>query len=146
MAIKHQKPADAHKTLKQDANAVYLDVRTEPEFAQGHPENAINIPFVFIKAPGQMEPNPDFLLVVEQVVPKDTRLVVGCLSGGRSARACEMLEEAGYVELINVVGGFGGQRDQSGTVVVVGWRDEGLPVSNDPGERAYQAVKSKAGV
>ena len=145
MAIKHHKPAHAHKKLKETPGAIYLDVRTEAEFAQGHPEGALNVPVVFIKGPGQMELNPDFLAVVEKILPKDVTLVVGCLAGGRSARACEMLEEAGYVELINVLGGFGGQRDQSGTVVVVGWRDEGLPISSEPVERSYQALRAKAG-
>ncbi len=145
MAIKHHKPAEAHKKLKQTPDAKYIDVRTEAEFAQGHPEGAVNIPVVFIKGPGQMELNPDFLPVVEEIFSKETTLIVGCLSGGRSARACEILEEAGYADLTNVLGGFGGQRDQSGTVLVVGWRDEGLPVSSDPGERSYKSLRAKAG-
>ncbi len=145
MAIKQQKPAEAHQTLKQNPGTIYLDVRTENEFAQGHPEGAINIPVVFIKGPGQMQLNDDFLPVVEKVIAKNSKLVVGCLSGGRSQRACEILEQAGYADLTNVVGGFGGQRDQSGTVVVKGWRDEGLPVSTDLGESTYAAMRKKAG-
>ncbi|HYR79405.1 MAG TPA: hypothetical protein VEO55_05330, partial [Candidatus Dormibacteraeota bacterium] len=66
--------------------------------------------------------------------------------GGRSQRACEMLEEAGYTDLTNVVGGFGGQRDASGQVVVVGWRDAGLPVTTELGDASYQAQRVKAGV
>ena len=53
---------------------------------------------------------------------------------------------AGYTDLTNVVGGFGGQRDQSGAVVVKGWRDEGLPVSSDVGDAGYQALRAKAGL
>ncbi len=145
MPIKQQKPAEAHHTLKQNPGAIYLDVRTENEFAQGHPQDAINVPVVFIKGPGQMQLNDDFLAVVEKVIPKNSKLVVGCLSGGRSQRACEILEQAGYGDLTNVVGGFGGQRDQSGAVVVKGWRDEGLPVSTDLGESTYAAMRKKAG-
>ncbi len=146
MPIKQQQPAEAFDTLKQSADAVYVDVRTEGEFAQGHPAGAINIPVVFIKGPGQMQVNPDFLDVVDKVLPKNKKLVVGCLSGGRSMRACEMLEDAGYTDLTNVVGGFGGQRDQSGAVVVTGWRDSGLPVSTDLGDAAYEAQRKKAGL
>jgi rhodanese-related sulfurtransferase len=145
MAIKHKKPHEAHEHLKKTPKATYLDVRTEGEFAQGHPEGAINIPVVFIKGPGQMEPNPEFVEIVTEFFPKESTLVIGCLSGGRSARACEMLEGAGFDELINVLGGFGGQRDQSGNVVVVGWREAGLPVSNEPGQRSYTAVRKKVG-
>ena len=146
MPIKQLKPAEAHDALKKNPGAIYLDVRTEGEFAQGHAAGAINAPVVFIKGPGQMELNPDFAEVVEKTIPRETMLVVGCQAGVRSQRACEILEEAGYGNLTNVVGGFGGQRDQSGAVVVKGWRDEGLPVSSDLGDATYQSLRKKAGV
>jgi rhodanese-related sulfurtransferase len=145
MAIKQTEPPQAHEILKANPNAIYLDVRTEAEFAQGHPAGAINVPVVFIKGPGQMEPNDDFLAVAEKALPKDKKLVVGCLAGGRSQRACEILEQAGFQDLTNVRGGFGGARDQSGQVTVVGWRDAGLPVSNEVGENSYQSLRAKAG-
>lgn len=146
MPIKQQTPPEAFETLKQNPDALYVDVRTEGEFAQGHPAGAINIPVVFIKGPGQMQPNPDFLAVAEKVLPKGRKLVVGCLAGGRSMRACEMLEDSGYTDLTNVAGGFGGQRDQSGAVVVTGWKDSGLPVTTDLGDATYEAQKKKAGL
>jgi rhodanese-related sulfurtransferase len=146
MAIKQSEPPQAHEILKANPGAIYVDVRTEAEFAQSHPAGAINIPVVFIKGPGQMEPNDDFLAVAEKVLPKDQKLVVGCMAGGRSQRACEILEEAGYGDLTNVRGGFGGARDQSGKVVVAGWRDAGLPVSSDLGESSYQSLRGKAGL
>ena len=61
-----------------------------------------------------MRAQREFAAVVEKVIPRDTKLIVGCQAGGRSQRACEILEEAGYTDLTNVVGGFGGQRDASG--------------------------------
>jgi len=133
MAIKQQKPRDAHDTLANNPGAIYLDVRTEGEFAQGHATGALNVPVVFMKGPGQMQLNDDFAPLVEKVIPKNTKLIVGCQAGGRSQRACEILEEAGYTDLTNVIGGFGGQRDASGAIVGKGWRDEGLPVSSDVG-------------
>ncbi|MGH7932510.1 MAG: rhodanese-like domain-containing protein [Candidatus Binataceae bacterium] len=146
MAINQVEPPQAHELLNHNAGAVYLDVRTEGEFAQGHPAGAINIPVVFMKGPGQMEVNPEFAGVAEKVLAKNCKLVVGCLSGGRSQRACEMLEASGYSDLTNVRGGFGGARDASGAVTVTGWRDAGLPVSNDLGDVAYQALRKKAGL
>jgi rhodanese-related sulfurtransferase len=66
--------------------------------------------------------------------------------GGRSQRACEILEQAGYSDLTNIRGGFGGARDASGAVVVTGWRDAGLPVSRELGDSAYQSLRKKAGI
>ena len=146
MPIKQQKPADAHDTLTKNPGAIYLDVRTEGEFAQGHASGALNIPVVFIKGPGNMQLNDDFTTVAEKVLPKNAKLIVGCQAGGRSQRACEILEESGYTDLTNVVGGFGGQRDQSGAVIVKGWRDEGLPVSTENGNASYQSLRGKAGL
>jgi rhodanese-related sulfurtransferase len=146
MPIKQQVPPDAYETLKSNPDALYLDVRTEGEFAAGHPNGAINIPVVFMKGAGKMEVNPDFLEVAEKVIARDKKLVVGCMVGGRSQRACEMLEDAGYKDLTNVVGGFGGQRDSSGQVVVPGWKDAGLPVTTEVGDASYQAQRVKAGL
>jgi rhodanese-related sulfurtransferase len=146
MAIKQTEPPQAHEILTANPDAIYVDVRTEAEFAQGHPTGAINIPVVFIKGPGQMQPNDEFLAVAEKVLPKDKKLVVGCMAGGRSQRACEIMEEGGYGDLTNVRGGFGGARDQSGQVIVAGWRDAGLPVSNDVGDNSYKSLRAKAGL
>src|ERR1700691_3809436 len=146
MAIKQQVPPEAYETLKQNPDALYLDVRTEGEFAAGHAAGAINIPVMVAKGPGQMQLNLDFVEVAEKVIPKTRKLVVGCMAGGRSQRACEMLEEAGYADLTNVRGGFGGARDGSGQVVVPGWRDAGLPVTTDLGDASYEAQRKKAGL
>jgi len=145
MAIKQSKPKEAHAFLTANPAALYLDVRSEPEFAAGHPSGAINIPVMFVKA-GQMQLNPDFVEIVEKVLPKNKTLVVGCMAGGRSQRACDMLEDAGFTDLTNVVGGYGGQRDQNGTIVVTGWKDEGLPTDTALGDATYEAQKKKAGL
>ncbi|MGH7984861.1 MAG: rhodanese-like domain-containing protein [Candidatus Binataceae bacterium] len=145
MAINQLEPPQAYEVLRNDPAAIYLDVRTEAEFAEGHAAGALNIPVVFLKGPGQMQANPEFLEVATKIFPKARKLVVGCLTGGRSQRACEMLEEAGYGDLSNVRGGFGGARDATGAVTVTGWREAGLPVSQETGEASYQALRKKAG-
>jgi rhodanese-related sulfurtransferase len=146
MPINQQPPPEAHETLKKNPDAIYLDVRTEAEFAAGHPAGAINIPVMNRSGAGQMQLNLEFLDVAEKVLPRGKKLVVGCLAGGRSQRACEMLEEAGFTDLTNMVGGFGGQRDASGQVVVAGWKDAGLPVTNDLGDATYESQRKKAGL
>jgi rhodanese-related sulfurtransferase len=146
MPINQVEPPQAHEILKNNPDAIYLDVRTESEFAQGHPAGAINVPVVFIKGPGQMELNGEFVDVVAKTSPLGKKLVVGCLAGGRSQRACELLEAAGYTDLTNVRGGFGGARDAAGQVVIAGWRDAGLPVSTEVSDNSYQSLRGKAGL
>lgn len=142
MAIKQITPSEAHQLVQQGHR--YLDVRTEAEFAAGHPTTAVNIP-VFVRdvASGQMAPNPDFLAVVQRHFSKPTTIVVGCMSGMRSQRAAEMMANAGYVNLCNMQGGFGGARDQSGRAVTPGWAESGLPVCKDCGvENSYVWLRS----
>ena len=70
---------------------------------------------------------------------KDTRLYMSCQAGVRSMNACEELAGDGYTTLINVEGGYGGKRDPMGNVVVPGYADSGLPVSNDAS--TYETLK-----
>ena len=129
MEIPQTTPADAHRALQTDPSALYLDVRTEAEFEAGHPAGARNIPVVsFDPATHRPRPNPHFVAMVERTIPRDAKVLVGCQSGGRSQYACELLAQAGYTDVANVEGGFGGARDASGELVVPGWRDAGLPV------------------
>jgi rhodanese-related sulfurtransferase len=135
MEIRQTTPPDAYEILQRDSTAVYLDVRTAEEFAAGHPEGAINVPVLFFRGGGS-SPNPDFVSTVQRLVPQTTPLLVGCQAGGRSQRGSELLIAAGYSNVSNVRGGFGGARDQTGRVVIPGWRDAGLPVTTGPAEKS----------
>jgi rhodanese-related sulfurtransferase len=129
MPVRNTTPPEAQRILAADPSAVYLDVRTEGEFEAGHPAGARNVPVLLLDpATRQPRPNRDFVAVVQRHFPRGTKLLVGCQSGGRSLRACELLADAGYTDLTNVEGGFGGAHDAGGRVVVQGWRDAGLPV------------------
>ncbi len=133
--MKRISPKEA-KTLL-DEGWTYLDVRSEREFELGHPAGAVNIPLMHAAASG-MTPNPDFMRVVEAVMPRDSRLVVGCQGGGRSMRAAQMLEGAGYQQIVDQRAGFGGARDGTGRVVEPGWAEAGLPVeTGQPPKRSY---------
>ena len=146
MAIEQKTPKEAQDALATGRAATYLDVRTEAEFDAGHPDGSLNVPVVFFDpAGGPPRPNENFVRVVEAHLPKDALLVVGCKMGGRSQRACEMLEQAGYRALWNVRGGFDGARDRAGNVVAEGWREAGLPVEEGPSPgRSYTDLKTKA--
>jgi rhodanese-related sulfurtransferase len=144
MSILQIDPQRAHELMR--TGHTYLDVRTEDEFRAGHPEGAVNVPLFVVTPWGQLAPNPDFLRVVARSFVPDAPLVVGCMMGGRSQRACEMLAQAGYTQLSNVQGGFGGARDPFGRVVAPGWRELGLPVSQANGDGvSYQSLRDRAG-
>ena len=129
MAIKQIIPPQAHEILDKDSTVIYLDVRTVPEFTAGHPQRGMNIPVVFFdQRTRQPIPNPDFLTVVEAHIPKDATVIVGCQAGGRSQRAAEMMAQAGYTNVANMQGGFGGARDPMGSVVTPGWAQLGFPI------------------
>ena len=147
MAITQITPPEAHRTLSQDAAVVYLDVRTEAEFQAGHPERALNIPVIFFdQAAGRPVPNPHFLTVVEATIPKEATVVVGCQAGVRSQRAAELMQQAGYTQVSNMMGGFGGGQDRQGQAIA-GWQEAGLPVNADNGDGvSYTSLAQKAGV
>lgn len=126
-------PAEAQKLLDSDEDYVYVDVRSIPEFDNGHPKGAFNVPIMH-RQPMGMVPNPDFATVMGNRFPREAKLLIGCQSGARSQRAAEALVAAGYTDVRNVKGGFGGTRDQSGQVIEQGWAQLGLPVSTEPEE------------
>jgi len=145
MPIKQTTPVDAYARLQADDGAVYLDVRSEPEFERGHAPNAINVPVTFLTPGTPAQPNPDFVAVVSKVLRPDQELLVGCQVGGRSQKACEILAQAGFTNLANIQGGFGGVRDRAGNIVAKGWLDSGLPVeAGQPAGRSYADLKAKA--
>ncbi|MDZ4774331.1 MAG: rhodanese-like domain-containing protein [Planctomycetota bacterium] len=134
--MQNKKPAEAKALVDSNQGWTYLDVRSVDEFSGGHPVGAWNIP-VLHRGPMGMTPNADFVAVVAKTFPKTAKLVVGCASGVRSVRACEMLEAAGYTELVNMEGGFMGSRDDFGRAIP-GWASSGLPVAAAaPIERTY---------
>jgi rhodanese-related sulfurtransferase len=144
MAIKEVTPQEAHDLLSASSEAVYIDVRSEPEFAQGHPAGAVNIPVAFPDPVRGMVMNADFVKVVEANLDKDRTIIVGCQAGPRANAACTLLHRAGYQQLSNVLGGFGGMRDQMGNVTAPGWAASGLPVSRESGEGvSYESLVGK---
>ena len=145
MGVKEVTPKQACEVLQEEAGSVYIDVRTEREFAAGHPQSAVNIPVAFPDPARGMVMNADFVKVVESNFPKDKKIIVGCQAGPRSNAAANLLQQAGYQDVSNMVGGFGGMRDASGNVIVPGWSSLGLPVSQENGEGlSYESLKAKA--
>jgi len=105
-------PAEA-RALVTDGGHVFLDVRAVEEFEQGHVPGAYNIPLLFRTALG-MQPNAAFVAEVERHFAPATKLVLGCRSGVRSERACELLAARGFTTLVNMAGGWSGSPDVPG--------------------------------
>jgi rhodanese-related sulfurtransferase len=133
--VKRVSPQEA-KDLIDREGYVYVDVRSIPEWDEGHPTGSFNVPLNHM-GPAGMAPNPDFLAVMEKTFPKDAKLVLGCKGGGRSLRAAGLLEQAGWQTVVDQRAGFDGGAEP-------GWRPAGLPVSRErDAEHAYDGLKDK---
>lgn len=132
-------PKDAHE--KMSAGYTYVDVRTPEEFEQGHPADAVNVPIALSRG-GTMAPNADFLAVMKSRFALDAKIIVGCQAGGRSMRAAQALEQAGFTNVIDQRAGWGGARDAFGQVVEPGWSKSELPSEKgQPADRSYEALR-----
>ena len=87
-----QEPSVAWEKI--DRGVTLIDVRTAEEFAAGHIDGAINIPFEII-VPELAKLNID----------TDAEVVLYCRSGNRSGIAQESLVKQGYTNTYNA-GGF----------------------------------------
>ena len=82
--------------LEADTNAVILDVRTEDEWNDGIIPNAINIDIY--KGQG-------FIYAVEEL-DKSKNYYVYCKAGGRSEQACSIMNQLGFENTYNLLGGM----------------------------------------
>ncbi|WP_044403358.1 rhodanese-like domain-containing protein [Lacinutrix sp. Hel_I_90] len=82
--------------LKADENAVILDVRTEEEVEEGYIPNAKNLNIFKGQA---------FVYELE-ALDKTKNYYVYCRSGGRSGQACGIMNQMGFENAYNLVGGF----------------------------------------
>lgn len=83
------------------ADPTWIDVRTAEEFAAGHVEGAINIPYTEIV---------DRIGVV--TLDQDAVLYLYCRSGRRSGIAADALEQAGFTGAVNI-GGLGEAQEKA---------------------------------
>jgi rhodanese-related sulfurtransferase len=144
--VKEMSPREAFDLMESDPEYIYLDVRSVPEFEAAHPVRAINIPLMHLTPGSGMTPNPEFTAIIAASLPEDAKLVVGCKTGGRSARACEIMEQMGYKKVTNVRGGFVGAMDQqTGRITEPGWSMLELPTCSDCSDEArYETLAARA--
>ncbi|MBL8942781.1 MAG: rhodanese-like domain-containing protein [Myxococcales bacterium] len=103
-----------------DTDAVFLDVRSVPEFEAGHAPGAYNIPLLESRG-GGLVPNAKFADEVAAALPRDRTIVVACKAGGRSAKAAGVLVQLGFERVLDHGGGW------SGNATDVGWARSGGP-------------------
>jgi rhodanese-related sulfurtransferase len=87
---------DWTKQLQEDNNSVVLDVRTQEEVDLGIIPNALHIDIY--KGQG-------FIYELEEL-DKTKNYYVYCKAGGRSAQACAVMNQLGFANAYNLVGGF----------------------------------------
>lgn len=79
-----------------DEHGIIIDVRTEDEFESGKIPGALNIDIY--KGQG-------FIYEVEEL-DKSKNFYVYCAAGVRSANACGVMQQLGFENVFNLVGGF----------------------------------------
>jgi rhodanese-related sulfurtransferase len=80
---------------QNDENAIIIDVRTDEEWNEGIIPNAIKndvLKGTFVDNLAQLDKNKNYY--------------VYCKAGGRSAKACEIMNDLGFKNTYNLVGGF----------------------------------------
>src|SRR5215813_5614230 len=100
-AIREIDPAEAEARLN---DATFLDVRELDEYEQGMIPGSVFIPR------GHLESQAE-----NKLTDKDAPVIVYCAGGTRSAFAADTLQQLGYTDVVNMVGGFGR------------WKNEGRP-------------------
>ncbi|MDM8545091.1 rhodanese-like domain-containing protein [Candidatus Venteria ishoeyi] len=134
-AIKSITPKAAFDLIEQEPRAIFVDVRSSMEFLfVGHPKGAINI--AWIDEP-DWSINPDFVKQVRKLVlggvheqgsNDSVPVILICRSGVRSLDAGEILLQAGFSRVYNVLEGFEGALNANHQRSTVGgWRFHGLP-------------------
>jgi len=106
-------PQEAHD-LHMSGAASIIDVRTRQEYEEvGHVEGT---PLFEWRRDGEHQPDPRFAGRMLSRYRTDEALLLLCRSGVRSHYAAEILAEAGFTRVYNVLDGF-----------EKGWRPAGLP-------------------
>ena len=96
----NMKASEAAKILKNNPEAVVLDIRTPKEYAEGHIPDAINIDY---KA-------DSFELELEKL-DRDATYLMHCRSGRRSANSLKIFEKLGFRHVIHMDNGILGWQE-----------------------------------
>lgn len=110
----HIQECSANEAAERINNgALALDVREPQEFMQGHVPNAIDVPRGVLEFRVAAHP---------QLQNQEQEIVVYCQAGGRGALATQTLQQMGFTNVINMMGGY------------AAWVEAGLTEQKDPAE------------
>jgi len=93
--IEELSAAAVHAMQKRGDDFLLLDVRESDEFMRARIEGSTLIPL------GELEER-----LAEIREWKDRPVVIHCHKGGRSAKACRLLGDAGFIRVSNLTGGI----------------------------------------
>jgi rhodanese-related sulfurtransferase len=137
---------EAYEIWKTNPQGIHiLDVRSLQEYVfVGHAEMAINIPLVFAEGEWDekkeevvVKPNSNFVSQVKLLFKPNDTILVMCRSGGRAAAAVNMLAQAGFKNVYNIVDSMEGDKVDNpenvfhGKRMKNGWKNSGLPWTYD---------------
>ena len=87
-------PAEVADMRARGEDVVYLDVREPNEWNMGRIPGAVFLPR------GQIESK------IEELIPRDRRVVIYCARANRSALAADTMQQMGYADVSSMSGGF----------------------------------------
>jgi rhodanese-related sulfurtransferase len=90
--------------LNPEPGVVYFDCREPFEYALGHIPGAVFIPR------GNLETK------VEAAIPRESKVLIYCATGNRSALAADTMQQMGYRDVASMSGGFRGWVEAGGEV------------------------------
>jgi rhodanese-related sulfurtransferase len=126
-------PREAWDLLATEANAVLVDVRTQPEWSfVGQPDlSALGkrvVPLSWQAYPGMQVDAAFADRLAAVVADRAAPILFLCRSGARSRAAAIAMTGRGYGRCYNVAGGFEGALDAARhRGAVAGWKADGLP-------------------
>ena len=113
--VKETNVPDVKRRMEGGEKLILVDVREDNEWAKGHIPGAVHM------GKGVIERD------IEQTFPdKDSRLVLYCGGGFRSALAADNLQKMGYTDVISMDGGWRG------------WTEAGFPVEKPAAQSAEE--------
>jgi rhodanese-related sulfurtransferase len=93
-AIREVPAREALEIYKRGENVIFLDVRDQNEVNLGKIPGALHV------SRGNLETK------IEALLPRDSRVIIYCASGNRSAFAAVTLQQMGYRDVASMAGGI----------------------------------------
>lgn len=104
--IKETNVIETKKMIDAKESFYLVDVREDREWQQGHLPNAIHL------GKGVIERD-----IEKQIPNKESKIILYCGGGSRSALAAEAIQRMGYQQVLSMDGGFRGWLDNNFPIV-----------------------------